>query len=267
MMHSQHRPGGLSPLTSLARKVRPLPLLLIVTTGLTSVGMIVGGPVAPCSAQGKAPPITPAQRAAALAGAQGLVGRMARPRSLAGMADLLTNRSAGDMGVMLTGLMGIGLSDAIPGSRSPGGHSPSGLTSAHVGSDYGALLKRWGLSEKGAMRAGGTPPGALPPAVAGNGRRFLADVTALMERISPGKGRPPGAMGGVSARDVTYTVLSPTRVRLTVPPRLGQQPMPPVEAVQEEGQWRLDLGDVRNMLRRAPGPATMPSSPTVMPPR
>ena len=114
------------------------------------------------------------------------------------------------------------------------------------------------MSEKDPVPAAGAPPTFLPPAVAKDGRGFLAGVAAFMARIGPEHPRPSGTRTGPSAQDFTYTVLSPTRVRLTMKPGATSRPMPPAEAVLEDGQWRLDLGDLKTLSSHPPVPSAAP---------
>ena len=231
--------------------LRPLSLLLIVSASLTSLEAAV-----PSHAQqpGMAT-VTPEQRTAALTGAKSVVRKMSQAKSLKDFANILSNRSAGATGVMMTGIVGM----AIGFGDTPGAKSPSGMPHAQMKSEYDALIKHWGLSKSGPGMAPGSSPSALPPAVAQNGRGFLSDIATFMNKIGPDS-HSMGAQDAISEHNVVYTVLSPARVRLTMKPKPGQHPTPPVEAVKEDGQWRIDMGDINTMM--AHQGSAIPAHPT-----
>lgn len=219
---------------------RPLFLLLLVTTGLLPIAINL-----PCRAQKaqsvkaqSASAVTPAQRAAAVAGAQGAVRKMAQVKTITQAADLLTNKSAVTMGAVATFAAGM----AISFPPAPGAKNATGTSPAKFKREYIALLARWGMRENNEGELQGKNGADLPSLVAKNGRRYLVDIWTLLDNVHPQHGSSFRPMVAHSVSDFTYTVLSPMRVRVT--PKLAGKPQTPVAAVFEDGKWRLDMGDM-----------------------
>jgi hypothetical protein len=221
----------------------------VLLMALLPVSSLVLAPL-PCRAQaaGDVPAavITPDQRAAALAGAQGVVGKLGQVRSFTGFADVLTNRSAGALGLFLTAIAGM----AVSFGDMPGAKTTSGISPAQMKADYDALLARYDLSED-KMASDKT---TLPPAVLQHGRQFLVDIGTFLDKTGSKSDTSFHGNEAPQVNDLTYTVLSPTQVHMTMKPKPGRKVQPPFDAVLEDGQWRLDLGDIKKMFTSTAGP-------------
>ena len=230
---------------------RPLFLLLLVTTGLLPIASNL-----PSRAQKAKAAVTPAQRAAAVAGAQGAVRKMAQVKTIPQAADLLTNKSAATMGALFTLIAGM----AVSFPPAPGANHAPGTSPAKLQRDLSALMARWGIRENNQGKVEGKNGADLPPLVVKNGRRYLVDIGTFMDKVDPKHKTSFRSTLARSVSDFTYTVLSPTRVRLTSK-RAGKPQTPaeamsePTAAVFEDGRWRLDMGDMAGKSSRTTGPA------------
>lgn len=175
------------------------------------------------------------------------------------MADFFTNESAAafgivmmipvammaafeDMGANMAKEMGKSLG-ANPSAQPP----PKPQSGLKIKADLEATLKKYGLTDK----ADPNDPQTMAK-LNTRGRDFLRDMFGLMDKLD--KNKSAGDKGvsmtkpkvPINLDDVTYKVLSPTRVDLERKDHKEEK----AEARWEDGRWRLHIGDLKTLMQQ-----------------
>ena len=201
-------------------------------------------------AAAKAPQAAPAPAAPAppvfssdpkIAGAQHAVLAFAKATSLPALKSALTDRSAGLIGVITILPMAF-LIESAPDQL------PDPKVAPAIKRDFEAYLQRYGIN---AVKTGEL--NAIPAKVQGHGHEFLQGLVPFANRLN---GKSPDDTGVETSLQIQaplpesldffkFTTVSPTHVKV-IPqnPKVLQLPgVETFEAVQEDGVWRVDLGD------------------------
>jgi hypothetical protein len=194
-------------------------------------------PQQPASAQAPGDPV---------AGAKGLIQKLIGMKKPTEMGEVFTNDSAAAMGLMMT--MFVGMASAMGDMGGPGGAKstkPNPLKS--IGADLEKILPKYGLNKN--MNPGSKPPAQLTK----NGRKFLTEMMGLVERIPGSKGQTQGFMKNKDAPkspdELNYTVVSPTRVKMTPKKKVAGKDET-LEARFEDGKWRIHMGTIDELMKK-----------------
>jgi hypothetical protein len=192
--------------------------------------------------------ITPDQSAAALKGAHEALLGFAGSKSLPDAVGHLTDRSVGTIGIVFTipVAFGIGFSEL---GVSPDKPSPD----PNLKKDFDAFIATY-LGEAKPDQ----PLTGLPETLKGHEREFVGKLMEFLTRVdklSTSDSKDDGFKFSqpipTDMSKYTFQVVSPTEVKIT-PTKGNSLDLPGVvsiAAVQEAGQWRLDLGDPAVILK------------------
>ncbi|BDI29524.1 hypothetical protein CCAX7_15750 [Capsulimonas corticalis] len=221
-------------------------------------GALLTSPQRVCAA-GDAPAATPAPAATAapattpapappmfssdpkIAGAQHAVLAFAKATSLPALKNTLTDRSAALIGVITVLPMSF-IIEMAPDQ------APNPVIIPALKKDFDAYLRRYGMDASTVNNLT-----AIPPKVQGHGHEFLLGLSPFADRLN---GKSPGAPDTETSFQLQeplpsrldffkFNTIGPTRVKITPQdPKALQLPgVDTFEAVQEDGVWRIDLGD------------------------
>lgn len=191
-----------------------------------------------------------AQTLSPIQGAREALTRAHGAKNLGELNNSLTNESAAGIGfglVFVESMMS-GMATTMTDALTPKGAKPKGMArqeaaEAAFQNKVEALLKRYSLDEKAPK--GGDKSDTLPPSLIIRGHQFLADALALSDDFekSHASSKNKGTLGSqISGSDLPapeacdFHVLSPSHVQI-VP---HDDPKSPIDAMLEDGQWRID---------------------------
>jgi hypothetical protein len=260
-------PGCNKSTKQTAAPAKPDHLVTAPTSGAASPAMpqAVAKPSAPAASV----PVAAAVPGQEVASAKALMAKLEHIKSVNDLPPLLTNESAATMGTMLGTMlyMVAGMAESFNGMASgmaagttgqPGSKSKLDpekekalRTLKGLKVDTEAVCRRYGVD----MQAG---PGTAPSAqLKANGRAFLADVLALVDKMpkqstgnGPGvamspKSLPAGQLAAIVSK-MRYRVVGRGRVIITATDKHGKKQE--IEARIEDGGWRLHLADLGQLM-------------------
>ncbi|BDI29523.1 hypothetical protein CCAX7_15740 [Capsulimonas corticalis] len=217
-------------------------------------------------AQTAAPAMTADQSATALAGAQSALLSFAHSKSMAEVVDHMTDRSVGVFGIIFTIPIAFGIGFSQMGATPDKPSSDPTLQK-----DFNDFLTRY-LGDPKPDK----PITGLPETLKGHEREFVTKLTEFetrLDKMSKDGGKDDGFQFSQAIptdfTKYTFSVVSPTEVKIT--PKKGNTLKLPgvvsISAMQEDGQWRLDLGDpavILNAMSKSMSPGK-PSDPPANP--
>jgi hypothetical protein len=189
------------------------------------------------------------QRGDEVAGARWAVARLLRAKTLPELADCLSNETAGALGlaVVMPIAVGAGMAEEAKAQLKPTDVAAKTLA------EYRALMNRYQMLDKlGEMSE---DPKVLDRLLGQQGRRFLVDVDAMLERLGKAAQLSGDISQGTDTRGViagqfktmavaappsslVYRVLGPRRVAIAHPRRPREFP---TEARFDADKWRIHV--------------------------
>jgi hypothetical protein len=170
-----------------------------------------------------------------------MLQKFAKIKSPAEFADYLSNESAALFGIVML----------LPLSFAAAMESQGGKTDSQTKTEIETVLKRYGLND---MSSAPTPE--QEKRLIGQGRQLMADVGALLERMSKSRKSEGFKIDETKLpkelENLTFEVVSPTEVKIT-PKDPKERAM---KAIVEEGKWRLHIGGMDELKKMGNAPSS-----------